>query len=139
MMAASLALVTSLDLITYITAAHNTGDSMDQCHNEVVRVTADVTSGINVVVTLRDVEGSPSSEQVVDNGTAATLRRPSCVATSLMASSGSNTRPQPAVSQLDLTTDSPLLLLLVMSADDAVFADMTATHTHLTLSMHVIA
>ena len=52
-----------------------------------------------------------------------------------MASTGSKTRPQPAASQLGLSTDpAPLLLLLLMSADDAmIFAvpgDMTATHKH---------
>jgi len=86
----------------------------------------------------RDVE--MSFDAADDNGTAATLRRLSCVATSFIASTGSRTRPQPAASQLGLITEPlpppPLLLLLMMllmSADDAatldVPADITATHT----------
>jgi len=105
----------------------------------VTDVTVAGTATDDVVATSDvDAEMSAAAETVDDRGTAVTLRSPSCVATSFIASTGSKTRPQPAGSQLGLTTDPLLLLLLLTSADDAVIfaaaADITPvrshTHTH---------
>ena len=92
-------------------------------------------TAVTVSATADVVDAVLSADAVTldDSGTAATLRRPSCVATSFIASTGSNTRPQPAGSQLALTTEPLLLLLLLLTdADDAAIfaADITPTQSH---------